>query len=311
MQIASEAPSSFRTSAHRPRGLSLVVTAWREAVSRRKLMQYLVQADIKKKGTDTILGNVWWLLDPLLAMAVYVFVMQVIFQRRIQDFPLYLLAAVIPFKWFTQTVGDATSVIVRNGAIIKQISFPKIVLVVAGALSEVISFLFGMGLLIALSLVLYGGHHMSLQLLWIPVIAIIQFVFTLGFALIVAAVTVFYRDVGIVIGHLMRLLFFLSPVLWSLDAGAGGRGAAIHKAVGHTGFLIISYNPIAILLTSYRHVIFGVVGAVDPVTKQNTWTPAIHPDLRMLAFLAVFSVILLVFSTWVFKRLEPAFAKVL
>jgi lipopolysaccharide transport system permease protein/teichoic acid transport system permease protein len=311
MQIASEAPSAFRTSAHRPGGLSLVATAWREAMSRRRLMQYLIQADVKKKGTDTILGNVWWLLDPLLAMAVYVFVMQVIFQRRIEDFPLYLLAAVIPFKWFTQTVGDSVSVVSRNGSIIKQISFPKIVLVLAGALSEVISFAFGMTLLIVMSLVLYGGHHLSLQLLWIPVIAAVQFVFTLGFVLIISAVTVFYRDVGIIIGHLMRLLFFLSPVLWSLDAGAGGRGDAIRHAVGHTGFLIVSYNPIAILLTSYRHVIFGVVGKVDPVTKQNGWTPPIHPDLRALFFLAIVSVVLLVVGTGVFKRLEPAFAKVL
>ena len=95
MQIANEAPASYRTSAERPGALTLVTTAFRETLSRRRLIQYLVAADIKKKGTDTLLGNLWWMLDPLIAMAVYVFVMEVIFQRALPDFPLFLLAAVI------------------------------------------------------------------------------------------------------------------------------------------------------------------------------------------------------------------------
>ena len=68
--------------------------------------------------------------------------------------------------------------------------------------------------------------------------------------------TVFYRDVGIVIGHLMRLLFWISPILWSFHAAAG-RGQALRDAVGETGFALLSYNPVALLLDAYRTVIYG------------------------------------------------------
>ena len=260
MQYANEAPASYRSSSRSAGPITLVTTAIRETMSRRRLIQYLVSADVKKKGTDTILGNLWWLLDPLIAMAIYMFVMTEIFQRSQPDFPLYLLAAVIPFKWFTQSISDSVGSVVRNEKLIKQIQFPKIVLPIAGSASEVISFAFGMVLLIGLSLLTANGAHLSLMMLWIPVIAVVQYVLILGISFFVAAFTVFYRDVGIIIGHLMRLLFFVSPILWSFDAGVG-RGAQLENAVGHTMYQVLQLNPVAILLTSYRHVIYGTVVA--------------------------------------------------
>jgi lipopolysaccharide transport system permease protein/teichoic acid transport system permease protein len=308
MQTANEAPASLRSSAERPGPLTLVTTAVRETMSRRRLIRYLVSADIKKKGTDTLLGNLWWLLDPLIAMAVYVFVMEVIFQRSVPDFPLFLLAAVIPFKWFTQSISDAVGSVVRNEKLIKQVQFPKIVLPIAGSASEVISFGFGMILLLGLAAILNGGAHLTIQVLWIPVIAVVQLVLILGLSFIVAAFTVFYRDVGIVISHLMRLLFFMSPILWTFDAAAG-RGEQIEKAVGHTGYTLLSYNPLAVLITQYRHVVYGQVTRLEDGTLG--WLPPSGPDLYALGVLLVISLLLLVLGTIFFKRLEPAFAKVL
>ena len=65
-----------------------------EVFGRRRLIAYLVQADLHKKGADTLLGNLWWVLDPLLQMAVYVVLVSVIFQRGGPDYPLFLLAAI-------------------------------------------------------------------------------------------------------------------------------------------------------------------------------------------------------------------------
>jgi lipopolysaccharide transport system permease protein/teichoic acid transport system permease protein len=285
-----------------------VTTAAREVMSRRRLIRYLVMADIRKKGTDTLLGNLWWIMDPIIAMAIYVFVMGVIFQRNVPDFPVYILAAVIPFKWFTQGVADATGAVVQNEKLIKQIQFPKIVLVISGSSAEVVNFLFGAFLLVVLSGIWAGGAHLSIEVLWIPVIAAVQYTFMLGIGLIVAATTVFYRDVGIVVNHLLRMLFFVSPILWSFDA-ATGRGAGLKEAVGARGFWVLEHNPVAILLTAYRHVVYGVVTVDD--AGNIGWSAPIPPDLGLLAALFVVSVVFVVFGTWYFKRLEPAFAKVL
>jgi ABC-type polysaccharide/polyol phosphate export permease len=96
--------------------------------SRRRLIRYLVQADTKKKGADTLLGNVWWILDPLLQMLVYVILVAVIFQRSEADYPLFIFAAILPWKWFTSSVNDAIGSVVSQERLIKQIHFPKIVL---------------------------------------------------------------------------------------------------------------------------------------------------------------------------------------
>jgi lipopolysaccharide transport system permease protein len=306
MQAVNEAPSAFRSSAYRPGPVELIADAVRDVVSRRRLIGYMIRAHVRKKGADTVLGNVWWILDPLITMLVYVLVMTVIFQRSTPDFPLFLLAAMVPFKWATATIGGSTGAVVSHERLIKQILFPKIILPITTAGAEVVSFAFGMAVLGGVLLVAYADH-LSIQVLWIPLIAAIQFVFTLGLAIMVSAVTVFYRDVGIVIGHTMRLLFWISPILWSFDA-AVGRGQALRAALGETGFAILAYNPISILLTNYRRVIYGHVEGRD---DGLTWAAASPPDLPLLGIVLVAGLVLLVVGTLVFKRLEPAFAKVL
>ena len=86
---------------------------------------------MKRKGADTLLGNIWWVLDPLLQMGVYVVFVAIILQTPQPDYPLFILSAILPWKWFTSSINDATSSVVSQERLIKQIQFPKIVLPVA------------------------------------------------------------------------------------------------------------------------------------------------------------------------------------
>lgn len=321
MGAVNEAPAAFRSSNDRPSLVALIRNAITDVWSRRRLIGYMVRADIKKRGVNTVLGNVWWVLDPLITMLIYVLVMTVIFQRSTPDFPLFLLSAMVPFKWFTQTIGSSTHAVTGKEGLIKQIMFPKIILPVTSSLSQVVSFLFGLLVLFVVLLVAYTSH-LTPQILWVPLIAVVQFVFVLGFTFMVSAVTVFYRDVGIVIGHFMRLLFWISPILWSFNAVAG-RGQALEEAMGDvdrtlglpggTMFNILHYNPMAQLLEAYRQVIYGSLGAVETADggRDLVWTTATPPDLQMLALIFFMGVGFVILGTIVFKRLEPAFAKLL
>jgi lipopolysaccharide transport system permease protein/teichoic acid transport system permease protein len=307
MTVVNEAPAAFRSSADRPGPVALILGAVRDIVSRRRLIGYMVRAEVKKKGTDTVLGNVWWVLDPLITMLVYVLVMTVIFERSTPDFPLFLLSAMVPFKWFTATIGSSTGAVTGHERLIKQILFPKVILPVTEAIAQIVSFLFGM-LVLALVLLVAYPDHLTLQVLWLPLIVVVQFTFVIGFTFLVSSVTVFYRDVGIVIGHLMRLLFWISPILWSFHAAAG-RGEALRDAIGETGFALLSYNPVALLLDAYRTVIYG--GLARGADGELTWTTPTAPDLAVLAVVFTTGVVIAVIGIIVFKRLEPAFAKVL
>ena len=318
MGVVNEAPAAFRSSNDRPGPIALIRNAITDVWSRRRLIRYMVRADVKKRGVNTVLGNVWWVLDPLITMLIYVLVMTVIFQRSTPDFPLFLLSAMVPFKWFTATVGASTMAVAGKEGLIKQVLFPKIILPVTMTLSQIVGFMFGMGVLVFVWFFAYHDH-VSWQVVWVPLIAVVQYVFVLGIAIMVSALTVFYRDVGIIIGHFMRLLFWISPILWSFMEVAG-RGRRLQ--VGLEGverslglpegilFGIISLNPMSILMESYRKVVYGQL-TTDPVTEKLIWTDAILPDFQILAVIFASGIVITIIGTLIFKRLEPAFAKVL
>jgi lipopolysaccharide transport system permease protein/teichoic acid transport system permease protein len=265
-----------------------------DTLSRRRLIRYLVRAEIKKQGTDTVLGNVWWVLDPLISLLVYVFVMQIVFARDQPDFGLFLLSAMIPFKWFTGTVSDSVNSVIAQGQLIKQIQFPKIVLPTAASVAGIVSF--GFGTIALMLLMLLYPHRITPYLLFIPLIAAVQFVFTLGCAYLMAAGNVFFRDLGNVETHILRLVWFLSPGLYSLAALD-----QLNIFKEHPGLRTLAEaNPFAILFTAYRTVIYG--------TETSLPGP---PNFFALFALLVASTILLALATIVFKRLEPNFAKVI
>lgn len=320
MGVVNEAPAAFRSSNDRLGPVDLIRTAITDVWSRRRLIGYMVRADVKKRGVDTVLGNVWWVLDPLITMLVYVLVMTVIFQRSTPDFPLFLLSAMVPFKWFTATIGNSTGAVKGKEGLIKQILFPKIILPVTNSISQIVSFLFGMLVLIFVWFFVYNDH-VTWNIIWVPLIAVVEYVFVLGITFLVSSITVFYRDVGIVIGHFMRLLFWVSPILWSFAAVAG-RGQALSQGLQEvdrtlglptgTLFTILAYNPVSLMLESYRRVIYGNLGSVPTENgRQLIWTEATPPDFAVLAVILATGVVIIIIGTIVFKRLEPAFAKIL
>ncbi|HET9436065.1 MAG TPA: ABC transporter permease [Candidatus Limnocylindrales bacterium] len=274
----------------RPNALRLVVAGFTDIWSRRRLARYLVQAEMTKHGADTVLGNVWWILDPLLQMGVYVIFVTLLVGGRgtIEDYPLFVFAAILPWKWFSSAVNDAIQSVVARERIIKQVHFPKIILPVSATLSGIVNFAFGLIPLVLLMLLFYR-ERLAWTLLLIPLVAVVQFAFTLGLAVLVSAINVFYRDVGNVARHVLRLWFYLSPALYSV--AQVNALAADHPIVG----IVFGLNPFTVLFEAYRAVVYD----------------GVQPSWLGLAVLLALSVVLLGACTYVFKRLEPAFAKVL
>jgi lipopolysaccharide transport system permease protein len=251
---------------------------------------------MKKRGSDTLLGNLWWILDPLLQMLVYVVFITIIARRPAPDYPLFIFAAILPWKWYSAVVTDATGSVVRRDKLIRQIAFPKLVLPIATATSEVVGFAWGLIPLVLL--MLFFADRLTPNLLWIPMIAAVQYVFSVASATFVAAANVFFRDLGNVVTHALRLWWFLSPGLYSID---NVKSVALFK--DHPSLItIFSLNPFATLFEAYRSVIYG---SADGVGLPHA------PDFSSLLVLGLVSLILLGLAMVFFKRLEPDFAKVL
>ena len=288
MNMSREVPSAFHTSAVRLGALGLVREAFVEATSRRRLVRYLARADLKKTGADTLFGNLWWVLDPILQMFVYYILVTLIFQRSQPAYPLFIFCTIVPWKWFTTSITDAVTSVSGQDRLIKQIQFPKIVLPAATVVSGLVQFAFGLLTLGGMLLLLYP-QHISVSLVVIPVIAVVQLVFTVAIALVLSALNVFFRDIVNLAKHAMRLWFYLSPALY---------GASLVEELGKTQPVLerlIKLNPFYTILEAYRSAVYF-----------GTW-----PDFSALAIVLAASVVLLALGAIVFKQLEPSFAKVL
>jgi ABC-type polysaccharide/polyol phosphate export permease len=282
MTTTSSSALASAVEAPRRTPLGLAVQGFRDIVLRQRLIRYLVGADLKRTHVDTLFGQLWWILDPLLQMAVYVVLVQVIFRREIVDYPLFLFAAILPWKWFSTTLNDATVSVVNRQSLIRQIQFPKVVLPTASVVAGTVSFVIGF---VALALVyLFYLHRLSPWILLIPVIAAVQFVFTLAVAIALSAMNAFYRDVQNVLRHLIRLWFYLSPGLWT-----------IHDIRTPEIKAVLNLNPFSPLFESYRAVTWGTTA----------------PDWVGLLYVLALSGLLLVAALALFKRVEPAFARIL
>ena len=284
--MATTAEARTFRAARRPGSLELIAEGFREIWTHRRLARYLVRADLKKHGSDTLLGNVWWILDPLLQMVVYVVLVSIIFRIDKPDYPLFVFAAILPWKWFSTAVNDGITSVTSRERIIKQVKFPKIVLPVAAAVGGVVNFLFGLIPLFGLMLLFYADRFSAFVVL-IPIIAAVQFVFSLATAIIVAAVNVFFRDIANVARHGLRLWFYLSPGLYAFSDVAGRMDGLVGR--------VLSLNPWTPLFESYRAVVY-----------HETF-----PDWFGLGALLLVSLVILCGAMLFFKRLEPSFAKVL
>jgi len=286
--LSEPAAGTHLTPPSRRGPIRLTRDGFGEITGRWRLVRYLVAADLKRTHADTALGQAWWLLDPILQMLVYYFLFAVIFQRKTEDFLLFLFAAILPWKWFSTTVNAAMNSVVGRQGLIRQVQFPKIVLPTAATVAETFSFAIG---LIALAILFIPyNERLSIWVLTIPLIAAVQLVFSLAVAIVLAAANAFYRDVANVMGHLLRLLFYVSPALY-----------ALWEVPNEDLQKLMMLNPFTILLTAYRTVTWGTE-TVDHGTR---------PDFLALGILLAVSMILVVLAVALFKRVEPAFARIL
>ncbi len=284
MTTPTEALASPRVRAKKRGPIALVRTGFGEMFGRRRLTRYLVGAELKRTHADTAFGQIWWILDPLLQMSVYFILFAVMLSTNIPDYPLFLFVAILPWKWFSTTMNETTLSIVAHQSLIRQIQFPKLVLPTAAVVAGTMSFGFG---LIALGLVyLFYLDRLSPWVLCLPFIAAVQFVLTLALGILFSALNAFFRDVQNVMSHALRLLFYLSGALIPLD-----RIAQSHPSL----YSILSLNPFAVLFKQYRAVTYATTA----------------PDWAALGVVLAFSFVVLLVAIYFFKRVEPAFARIL
>lgn len=181
----------------------------------RPLLEELVSRDVKIKYRRSVLGVLWTLLNPLLMMAVLSVVFSNLFKFDIENFPLYLLSGQVIFNFFNDATTNAMSAIVGNAALIKKVYVPKYMFVLSRVFSSFINLLASCTALIIVMIVTRAELHWTVLLSFVPVTLLV--ILALGVGLILAAITVKFRDVVHLYSVLMTALMYLTPVIYPIS----------------------------------------------------------------------------------------------
>jgi lipopolysaccharide transport system permease protein len=186
-----------------------------ELVQYRELVRNLVIRDIKLRYRNSVLGFVWCLGNPLLMMAVFTVVFTVLMPNDIRDYPIFILCALLPWNYFNTSIMGAIDSIVGNAHLIKKIYFPREALPLSIVLSNLVNFL--LALIVLFAMLFAFRVRLTPWALYLPLIILIQTIFTLGLGLIFATLNVFYRDTKIIMEVGMLAWFFLTPVIYRIE----------------------------------------------------------------------------------------------
>jgi len=186
----------------------------------RPLIRSLVTRELKARYRGSVLGYLWSFVNPLLLLGVYWFVFTTVFVPPraegddIAPYALFMFCGLLPWTWFSSALTDAASSLVTGGNLIKKLIFPAEVLPIVSVPASGVHFLLGLPVYLALWIA-FKPEALSLHVLWLPLVVLVQLVFTLGFALFLAALAVHFRDVRDLLANALTLWFFLTPIIYS------------------------------------------------------------------------------------------------
>lgn len=243
----------------------------------RPLLYELVARDVKIKYRKSALGVLWTLLNPLMMMAILSIVFSNLFRFDIENYSLYLLAGQIIFNFYNESTSGAMTAILGNAALIKKVYIPKYLFVVSRITSSGINILSSFCALILVMIFTRSELHWTIFLAIIPLAYL--FVFSLGIGLILAALTVRFRDVIHLYSVFVTALMYLTPVIYSISM------------LPNWVQFIVKLNPLTGILTIFRNVVI-----------YNT-----IPSLLSLLVSGVTVIATLGIGVWVFYKQQDSF----
>jgi ABC-type polysaccharide/polyol phosphate export permease len=269
------------------------VTKLQDITSRRELFLNLTLRELRGKYKRSALGWAWSLLNPLVTMATYSFIFG--FFLRVQpdrgdpsglrNFALFLLCGLLPFNYLANSMSGGMSSLIGNSNLVKKVYFPREILVAAIVTSWLVSFLIELGLLTVALLI--GGN---MVLPWLPVVllvVVLQTMFVLGLALVMAAATVYYRDLEHLVGLALQVWFYSAPIVYPL------RFVSEQLHEGSWQWTLYNLNPLVRFVEVYRDLMYSL-----------RW-----PSTADMVFITGVSVVVLAVGFMVFSRLEGRLAE--
>lgn len=230
----------------------------RSILRHRALISSLVRRDIVGRYRGSVAGTLWTLIHPLLLMIAYYFVFAVVLRVRFRansgsgDFAFYFLCGMLPWLAFSEAVGRSPNVILENSNFVKRVVFPLEILPLNLMLVGLVTELFA--LLIFFVALVATGRPVGWTMLLLPVILVPQVLLTAGFCWFLSALGVFLRDIGQVIGFVLTVWFFTTPICYPASS------------LPENWLWLLEKNPLFPIVGAYRAVLLeGSLPAWPPL----------------------------------------------
>ena len=245
----------------------------------REFLKTSIKKEFRGKYKNSFLGVLWSFLNPLCQLLIYALVFPFILRVDVDNYTMFLVVALIPWTFFNMTVIQSAASVVANGGIIKKVYFPREILPISVATSNLLNFFITSGLvLIAL---LISGIGITSSILVLPFVILMQYILQLGLAFILSAITVFVRDVEYIMNIFVMLMFYMCPIVYSSDM------------IPSNILPLFKLNPMFHIIGYYREILYF----------QRI------PDFSDMLLLFVVSIIILVVGYKLFNKLQKKFAE--
>ena len=259
---------------------------WRELYAYRELLFFFVWRDISARYKQTVLGSAWAILQPLIMMSIFTFVARYLNLRtpKLGDvelpYPVFVYAGLIPWTVFSQGMPQAALSLVNHQHMMTKVYFPRLFLPVSAATVFLVDLVYSLGIY-ALILVFYRIVP-SWTCIFLPLLILLTLIGTLSFGVILASLTLFYRDFRHAIPFFVQIMMYASPVFLPASMFTDKK-----PFVGW----VLALNPMFGIIDAYRGVILGA-----PL------------NVPCLLISSVSAVVLFVFAIFYFRNTERKFA---
>lgn len=251
-------------------------------------MRLLVQRDMRVRYSQSFLGYLWTILDPLANALIYFMIFVVIFQRSDaghHPYFLFLLAGLLPWQWFNGAVSESMRALITERQLVRSTSLPREIWVVRVVASKGLEFIYSLPVLV-LFVVIYlftGDARVDWELIYFPLAILMQFLLITGFGLALAPLTVLMFDIQPTVRIFLRVYFYMTPIIFNLE---------ILDAVPDGLRWVFQVNPLTGILELYR------AGFFDEVLRWH-----------VVGFSAIGTTLMLLIGVYTFKRLERRMLK--
>ncbi len=260
----------------------------RKALAQRNLLYLLAQKELRTRYRKSILGWAWSLLNPLSQMIIFSIIFLKVFDGNaprgaasgLDNFPLYFLAGLLPFQFFSISVTAAIGNVQGGASLIKKVAFPHEHLVFSIVIAQLVTI--GIELVVLSISFLFFGYFMFQWLLPMALLLVLISLFTTGIALALSAANVFFHDINYLWGIVAQLMFYSSQSIF-VPAQVPSEAVRFVSNWGPTG---------------------SFVRASQRILYDGQW-----PGIERWGYIAAFSLATFVFGAWIFNRLSPRFAE--